>query len=382
MTITRTNITPLAVLRAQTRAHLKAVEDRLSWQSGPTQGFSIVELIRSKMQHTAFDERRVAASLELSDLCASASRRPPDGVWVPLAALTRDLTTTSLSSAVQPQRMYPELATAQLPGSVLMGNGATILGNLDAGMLSFPKFETGVDVSGAAWIGENAAAPQREPSFSAPRQMVPKTVSIEMFVARKLLLQSAVDVDAEMRAELSRRFYAEFDRVGLIGNGTLEPLGLLNDTAIQTLPAGLNGAAPTWDNIVDAEHAVSSVMRTMQAPAFLMSAALRRKLRKTQRGAGLDYILPGRTLLDHPVAASATVPSNLTKGSGTNLSAMVFGDLAEVLVGFWGPVGVDLLVDPYTYGTKGTIKLVARAEVGVVARQPAALVAYKDFITT
>jgi HK97 family phage major capsid protein len=113
-----------------------------------------------------------------------------------------------------------------------------------------------------------------------------------------------------------------------------------------------------------------------------MSAALRRKLRKTQRGAGLDYILPGRTLLDHPVAASATVPSNLTKGSGTNLSAMVFGDLAEVLVGFWGPVGVDLLVDPYTYGTKGTIKLVARAEVGVVARQPAALVAYKDFITT
>ena len=49
---------------------------------------------------------------------------------------------------------------------------------------------------------------------------------------------------------------------------------------------------------------------------------------------------------------SNNVPSNLTKGSGTNLSAVIYGNFADLLIGLYGTL--EMLVDPYTDFAKGT----------------------------
>ena len=49
---------------------------------------------------------------------------------------------------------------------------------------------------------------------------------------------------------------------------------------------------------------------------------------------------------------SNNVHSNLTKGSGSNLSAVIYGNFADLLIGLYGTL--EILVDPYTDFAKGT----------------------------
>lgn len=372
-------------VRSATAAATRALDQRLNWRRGEAgDGWGLLDYVRSRVPTLAgvsVDDKKLREAHEISEAARQSCGQAPDGLWVPLQALRRDLLTATAGSLTQSAMLADTLARPELPPSVLIGNGATVLGGLSGATFSMPRIDAGIDMGGVAWIGEGSTGPQSEPTFDT-RTLTPRTVTIEMLVSRKLLLQSSVDLEAELRAELLRRFLAELDRVGLAGDGVLEPLGLLNDPEVDTLEAGPNGAAPTWAHLVDAEHAVTSRMHELKAPAWVMSSALRKKLRTTARGSGLDYILTGGTLLDYRVSASTTVPSDLTKGSGTDLSALLFGDLSEVVVGFWGPVALDVLVDGVTLAKDGRVRIVARADVDIVARQPAALVSYADFVTT
>jgi HK97 family phage major capsid protein len=193
-----------------------------------------------------------------------------------------------------------------------------------------------------------------------------------------------VETEAELRAEILRQTMREIDRAALNGAGGNEPTGLLNDGALQVLAGGTNGAAPTWAQLVEAEFQVGTRTREMRSPTWITSPALRKKLRTTQRAAGLDFIVndDARRLLGYDLRSTPLVPDNLVKGtSGAACSALVFGDLAEVYVGFWGPLAVDLLIDGVTQARDGRVKIIARAEVGVAVRNIGAFAAYKDLLS-
>ena len=49
---------------------------------------------------------------------------------------------------------------------------------------------------------------------------------------------------------------------------------------------------------------------------------------------------------------SNAIPSNSSKGSGSNLSAILYGNFRDLYVGMWGTL--EILVDPYTDFAKGT----------------------------
>jgi hypothetical protein len=55
--------------------------------------------------------------------------------------------------------------------------------------------------------------------------------------------------------------------------------------------------------------------------------------------------------------------------------------MAEIVVGFWGPLALDLLIDDRTLAPRGAVRIVARAEVGVAVRQIGAFSAYKDLLS-
>ena len=63
---------------------------------------------------------------------------------------------------------------------------------------------------------------------------------------------------------------------------------------------------------------------------------------------------------------SGNVPSDLTKGTGIDLSAMIFGAWADLLIGQWG--GIDLIVDDVTEAAKGDVRLVAHSEWDIAVR--------------
>jgi hypothetical protein len=75
------------------------------------------------------------------------------------------------------------------------------------------------------------------------------------------------------------------------------------------------------------------------------------------------------------------VPSNLVKGtSGAVCSALIFGNFADLLIGMWG--SLDIMVDPYTGGTAGTVRVIALQDVDVAIRNVESFATMVDALTT
>ena len=71
--------------------------------------------------------------------------------------------------------------------------------------------------------------------------------------------------------------------------------------------------------------------------------------------------LAGRRLL-----VSNNVPSNLTKGSGSNLSAAIFRHWSDLLIGQWS--GIVLMTDPYRDFAKGSVGVRALSTIDIAVR--------------
>jgi hypothetical protein len=81
------------------------------------------------------------------------------------------------------------------------------------------------------------------------------------------------------------------------------------------------------------------------------------------------------------VARTNQVRKNLTKGTGTNLSEVFFGDWSQVLVGEWGVV--EILPNPYAAGLyeAGGIELRILQTLDIAVRHPQAFSVMSDAIT-
>jgi HK97 family phage major capsid protein len=344
--------------------------------------FSLRELINSQMEHPLWvvDKRAVDAAYELSESSRQSSGTPPNGIWIPFSSLTRDLTSTG-NTALTTGVIGNKLQSALAVESAVMG-GATILSGLEGSTFSVPVLGTAIDTT-STWVTEGANGNQREPATKVAT-LTPKSMIFQIIVSRRLLANASVDMEADLRAHILQRAMLEIDRAALGGIGGAEPSGLLSDAGLQVLSAGTNGAAPTWAHLVEAEYQVGTRVGQMQSPTFLSSPALRKKMRTTQRAAGLDFIVSENVnaVMGQPLRTSALVPDNLTKGTSVgNCSALVFGDLAEIIVGFWGPLAVDLLVDSRTLAAQAKVKITCRVEVGVSVRNVGAFAAYKDLLS-
>ena len=60
---------------------------------------------------------------------------------------------------------------------------------------------------------------------------------------------------------------------------------------------------------------------------------------------------------------TSNVPSDLTKGTGTALSALIFGDFSQLMIGLFSTA--DILIDPYTGGSAGTVRIRVMQEVDI-----------------
>ena len=74
------------------------------------------------------------------------------------------------------------------------------------------------------------------------------------------------------------------------------------------------------------------------------------------------------------------MPSNFTKGSSSSLSALIFGNWSDLLIGEWGTV--DLLVDPYTNADSGQVRVVTFSFVDIAVRHAQSFAAVSDIVTT
>lgn len=326
--------------------------------------------------------------LEASEAVAQRTGVAPQGFYVPFDVIeSRDLSVGTDTAGGH------TVATDLLSGSfieilrnrlALNSAGVTMLTGL-TGDVAIPR-QTGAAT--AYWVGEGGSPTESQQAVDQVT-MVPHTAGAFTDYSRKLLKQSSIDVEAFVRNDLAAVLALAIDYAGLHGDDgsdANQPDGLANLSGIGSVVGGTDGAAPDWADIVALETEVAVDNADVGRLAYLSNAKVRGKLKSTPRTATYGDLMiwetnGGNTPVNgYPFLVSNQVRSNLTKGSSSGVcSAIFFGNWADMIVGMWG--GLDIMVDPYTHSTSGTVRVVALQDVDFAFRRAASFAAMLDALT-
>jgi len=309
-------------------------------------------------------------------------------IKIPSEVFKRDMTATGGSSGseggVNIQTSVGSIIDVLLPRTVLRGLGVQQLSNL-VGNLDLPTAST---LPSAGWNTENGSATEKSPAFSKVT-FSPKRLAAYIQVSNQLMLQSSNSIDAYVRNWLLQAMAQSMESAAIKGGGSNEPTGIIANANVNVVFAGgatsnatnANGAAPVWADVVNLMKAVENA--NGDGVAYLTNPLVKAKLQTTPRqssGVEGNFIWPagGSELNGYPVATSTLVPSNLTKGSSSTLSAAIFGDFSKMALASWG--GMELTVDPYSGATAGLTNVVLNAYMDCNLLQPAAFAVCKDIV--
>lgn len=259
--------------------------------------------------------------------------------------------------------------------------GATILSGL-IGDLSIPS-HTGAGT--AYWFDSESGSVTYSNQTTGQVGLAPSTVGAQTQISRKLLIQSSPDAEQLVRDDLAMVLALAIDLAAINGSGSgAEPEGILQNSSVQTVAIGDNGGAATWAKIVELESAVAADNADIGSLAYLTNALVRGSLKTIAKDTGSGQFIwdtrsPDSPVNGYPCAVSNQVPSDLTKGSGSSLSAMIFGNWADVMIGFWS--GVDVVADPYTQAASGALLLTMLQDCDIQLRRTVSFAKVVDLST-
>jgi len=303
-------------------------------------------------------EKEIGAEL------AKRAGRAPGGIFVPMSVFHKRLEQRVVTGAGEGSNIiatdlrgdqFIDVLRAKM---VVRRLGARVLSGL-VGNVDIPKLSVSAS---SAWVADNGALSANDPDYTKV-QMTPKHCGVITEFSRSTLLQSSPDIEQLLRMDFAKLLAGALDQVAINGGGSNEPSGVLQsglDTSTSM------GAVPTWAKILTLIELVEEA--NAEGSAWVSTPGVVRLLRSTAKVSSTDSVMIMESkdrLADYPLASTQNAPYTL--GSPAEGDALVFGNWADVLIGFWSEL--DVLVNPYesTAYTKGNVQIRAMmtADVGV-----------------
>jgi len=340
------------------------------------EGYSLTRAINKLASHQSLDGVEGEINKELQ---SNMGRRPTGhGLMVPINALLpkRKAALTDNSNTVATEKLG---LIGILRERLVVGQmGATILDNLQ-GDVEIPR-QTGK--AALSWKGETTAVDESTPTFDQI-SMEPHKAGTFTEYSRQLLAQNSFSIEQFVRDDIFAALQQGIDLAALNGTGSSnQPTGILQDSNVTVKALGTNGAAMSYADIVDMETLVSNDNADVGNLGYVTNTALRGKLKSTEISSNTGrFVWEGNQLNGYAAMASNQIPSNLTKGTGSSLSAIIFGNFSDLIVGSWGP-GIELLVNPYSKDKEGVIRIVGFSFVDVGIRHPESFCRVVDAVTS
>lgn len=299
------------------------------------------------------------------------------------------LTNNAGGSLVATNLLASDFITLLRNASLVRRMGARVLGGL-VGSVDIPR-QTGTTTPG--WVAQGGAASESDITVNKV-SMSPKTAHSIQDVTRDLLIQGTPGVEGLIRADLIDAMATQLDYIALNGTGSSnQPTGLLNTSGIGAVAGGTNGAAPSWDNIVDLESQVANANGAQGALGYLSNTRVRGKLKRTQKFSGTngqEIWMPAMSGDDSSVFGSlngyrAGVSNNmrndLTKGTSSGIcSAIAFGNWLDLLIGEWGTA--EILPDQLTQAANRIVRMHIYQSIDIAVRRGGSFAAMQDALTT
>ena len=323
-----------------------------------TKRFSLIRAIHALSNPTDRRAQEAAAfEFECSRAAADQYGKTAQGVMLPAEVLRnwkRDLSAASDPSIIGEDFRGGDFIDVLRNASSVMQAGARMLGGL-SGDVKIPKKLTSAT---ATWIATEGGAATESDMTLGQVTLAPKTLGAFTDITRQLMIQSSLDVEALVRDDLATSIALAIDKAGLEGTGASgQPTGILNTSGVNSVTA-FAAVNPTFAEVVTLETAVAEDNALMGSLAYILPAAMHGALKTTEKASGTAQFViePGGTLNGYRGIVS-------NQASAGNL---YYGNFSDMMVGMFG--GIDIVVDPYTNSTSGTVRVVALQSVDVAVR--------------
>jgi HK97 family phage major capsid protein len=320
--------------------------------------FSLVRAIHALANPTDRRAQEAAAfEFECSEAASAEFGRAAQGIMLPTDVMRtwkRDLNSADEADLFGEDYRGADFIDVLRNASSVMQAGARTLNGL-SGDVRIPKKTA---AASAAWIASEGGAASESEMTVGNIAMTPKTLGAFTDVTRQLMIQSSMDVESLIRDDLATAIALAIDLAGLEGSGSSgQPTGILNTSGINSV-TNFAAANPTFAEVVTLETALAEDNALMGNLAYILPAAMYGALKTTEKASGTAQFVvePGGTINGHRAIVS-------NQGTAGNL---YFGNFSDLLVGFFG--GLDLVVDPYTASTTGTVRVVALQSMDVAVR--------------
>ena len=320
--------------------------------------FSILKAVNALANPTDRRAQEAAAfEFECSRAAADAYGRTAQGILLPAEVLRnwkRDMNSADDSALFTDDFRGGDFIDVLRNASSVMQAGARMLSGL-SGDVKIPKKST---ASAAAWISTEGGASTESEMTVGSVSLTPKTLGAFTDVTRQLLIQSSLDVESLIRDDLAQALAVAIDKAGLEGTGANgQPFGILSTSGVNNV-ANFAAANPTFQEVITLETALGEDNALMGSLAYIMPASMYGALKGTEKASntGQFVVEPGGTINGY----RGIVSNQATTGN------LYFGNFSDLLIGMFG--GLDIVVDPYTNSTSGTIRIVALQSVDVAVR--------------
>ncbi len=313
---------------------------------------------------------------ECSDAVSKRIGKDPRGFFVPDEVLhQRVLTVGTVSSpstgagnlVAQDLVSFIELLYNSM---VLVKAGARVLKDLKGDVL-IPKLTGG---AAAYWVTENSAITGASAQTFTQVSMRPKTLGVYTELARKLLIQSSMDVENLIRTDMAVQMALALDKAGLVGSGSgATPTGILNTSGVGDQSCA--GSYPDYDDLLAIWSDVGVSNAAIGSLAWVFNAKMAATLKQVYPNTtgGDTPVLEGDimngTILGIPALVSNQIANTFGSGDTSTsgaLTAIIFGNFADCIIGQWS--GVDVIVDPYSNSTTGAVRISMFQEADIAIR--------------
>ncbi len=331
---------------------------------------------------------RDGLEFEVSAEIAKRTNRLPGGFYMPSKMLGRSaIAATGSGAALVGQEFETSDFINALRGrSRVLQLGARILPGL-IGNTAIPKTLTGAL---AHWISpEGADSTENEATFAQVR-MSPRTVSAYAQATAQMIASISPEMEAMLLGDLARGVAQAIDVAAIGGTGSNgQPLGILGTSGIGSVALGTNGGPITLAALEALEETVTAAnVDPDDGLAYLTTPQIVKEMRALVDTSGQRQWLwypdpsgrPGRApgaINGIAVARSSNVPSDLTKGTGAGLSAVLCGNWSDLIIGEWGVIEISTNRYGPTFASGG-IELRVIASVDVALRHAEAFAAITD----
>ena len=241
---------------------------------------------------------------------------------------------------------------------VLRNNSAVMpLATMLNGLTGDVKIPKKTAAASAAFISSEGGAAGESELTVGSVTMAPKSLGAFTDITRQLMIQSSIDVENLVRNDLAASMAIAIDDAALEGSGSSgNPTGITNTSGINTVSLS-SAAAPTFAEMVGMESAVRVDNALLGDLAYIVHPTNYGTLKTTEKATNTAQFVAENDQIN---GYRAVVSPQLTANN------YVFGNFNDLLIGMFG--GLDVVVDPFTGSSAGTVRIVALQSVDVAVR--------------